>query len=101
MLPLYLFWMIPVFLILVVVVIVSRPERRRLAFEKEVARVQAEINARGFELSQRESALHAKLGKTDSEGYRKMLQERDDLLVQMLGDFAKDFTRRLVPRGDT
>jgi ribosomal protein L7/L12 len=107
MLPVGLFWTTPVLFILYIVVIASKPERRRREFEKGSTRAQAEIIARGFELSQRESALkesealYAKFGTTDSEGYRKMLRERDGLLAQMLGDFAKGFIERKLPRGNT
>jgi hypothetical protein len=87
--PLWLLVMFPVLFLLEIIVVANRPSRRKQAIEKELAREEAEINVRILELSQRESALYAKFGKTDSEGYRKMLQERDDLLVQVLGDFAK------------
>jgi len=103
MLPLGLFWTTPVLFILYIVVIASKPERRRREFEKWSTHAQTEITVRDFELSKREAALkesealYAKFGTTDSKGYRKMLQERDDLLNDMLGDHVKGFTERKLP----
>jgi hypothetical protein len=42
--------------------------------------------------------LHEQFGEADVQGYRKLLAERDELLVQVVGDAAKSFVQRQEPR---
>jgi len=53
---------------------------------REVDRIQSNVD--------QSKPLYARFGEATSGDYRKMLQGRDTLLTQMLGDFAKGFTER-------
>lgn len=42
--------------------------------------------------------LYEQFGEADVQGYRKLLAERDELLVQVVGDAAKSLVQRQQPR---
>lgn len=102
----YLLWMFPVGAMSYFVVKFSKYSRRKAEVDQHVAAIYADLAGKGYELSQRESALkksealYAKFGTADSAGYQTVLRERDELLAQTLGDFANGFIERKEPRGD-
>jgi hypothetical protein len=106
-LPIALVYMVPIlFLTYIITVFSGKTGLKKRAFEKRYARIHAEIVTRGYEFSQRDfalkasEALYTKFGKADSEGYRKRLREQDALLLQVMGDCAKEFIQRELPPDD-
>jgi len=104
MLPITLTYTIPLlFLTYIITVFSGKTQSKRRVFEKRYARIHAEIVTRGYEFAQRDfalkatEALYAKFGKADSEGYRKKLREQDALLLQVMGDCAREFIERELP----
>ena len=73
---------------------------------KQIATVESDIGTMCQAVSKKEAefkrhrALYTKFGTANPDAYRQMLSDRDTLLTQMLGDFAKDLTERNQPRRD-
>lgn len=68
-------------------------DKAAAALEGEIAAMNQDIARREGEIN-RHKSLFTRFGTAKSDDYRRMLEERDTLLTQMLGDFAKGFIKR-------
>ena len=84
----------------------SKHTRREEELKMNIAEVKRILETRAGELSSRAdffaakaAPLCAKFGANSSEGYQKLLAERDELLELKLGTFVGEYTKRTLPPG--
>ena len=91
-----------VVLLLVMVVVLSKNSyyaktselaRKAAVLELAIASMTHSVSKKEAEIKKHRS-LFAKFGTAKADDYRRMLRERDTLLTQMVGDFAKGFIER-------